>query len=348
MIKSEFRATTEADAPAVSAFLQRVFGFGPELPLVEPRNMRWRCWEERPDWSGSRGYVVTRDERILAHGVAVPLALRSGDRRLKVVNLIDWAADPSAVGSGVVLLRRIAQMADAIVSTAGSDMTLKILPSLGFKTLGQVTRFARPVRPLRRIAGRKPAWKLPGKVVRAWWWSRQAPYRPLEGWTVRRVPPEQLASASIPWPKASPGLAFFERDAAIIGYYLRCPATPMELYTVARHGAVRGYFVLARVLTQARIVDFRVESDDREDWSDLIELAVRQAKEHHAVAEVATIATDAGIRSALANCGFQPRGDYPLLFLPRKGIEPPEEPVRVHMIDGDQAYFNRNENEFWA
>ena len=106
IMKSEFRSTSPRDAGAISAFLQRVLAIGPEHPVIEPRHLHWKNWEERPEWSGSRGYIITKENEIVAHGTVVPLEFEWQDKRLKVVYLIDWAADPKSVGSGVSMMQR--------------------------------------------------------------------------------------------------------------------------------------------------------------------------------------------------------------------------------------------------
>jgi hypothetical protein len=291
--------------------------------------------------------VVTRQGQIVAHGTVVPLSCLLAERPIKVVHLIDWAADAKAVGSGVTLLNRIGQLADAVLSVGGSDATLKILPALGFQTRGQVTRFALPVRPFRRIEAHAN-WKLPAKIGRALLWSLQVPSRSTEGWTARQVTLEQVSSSAIPWPNACPGVTQFTRSAELIGYYLRCPATRIECFEVTHHGVVRGYFLLAFALTQARIADFWIESESRKDWCVLVELAVRQAKQNRNVAEVVSLGSDPQICSVLSDCGFRARGNLPVHLLPRKGVNLPESPIRIHMIDGDMAYWRGNDNGFWA
>jgi len=70
-MKSEFKSTTPQDAPAVSALLQRIFGLASDTPLIEPRHLYWKCWEERPDWQGSRGFVISKNDAFVAHGAVV-------------------------------------------------------------------------------------------------------------------------------------------------------------------------------------------------------------------------------------------------------------------------------------
>lgn len=348
-MKSQFRSTTPQDAAAVAAFLQRVFGMDPGHPTVEPGHMYWKCWENRADWPGSRGYVMTKESEIVAHGSVVPLSCRCGDRRLKVIHLIDWAAEPKSVGSGVTLLKRIGQSVDAILVVGGSESTQKILPALGFKTCGQVTRYARPLRPLRRLAGQtNPTWRLGAQFARSLLWSWRAPAERVQGWEVCRIAPDQLVSAAIPWPKPGPKTAVFERTAEMMSYYLRCPATPMELYAVAKEGSVRGYFLTAFAPAQARVVDFWIDSGDRGDWRALVQLAVRQARQNHGVAEVVSVGSDPFTMQSLVDCGFHARGSDAMRMLACGGNALPETAIRFQMLDSDAAYLHNGGAEFWA
>ena len=347
-MKSEFRETCPPDSPAVAAFLQRVFDINPSLPVIEPRHLHWKCWEQRPDWPGSRGYVLAHGDSIVAHGTVVPLSCVSGQGRLKMAHVIDWAADPASVGGGVRIMNRIVQMVDAVVAVGGSQMTQKALPALGAKVCGEVTRFALPLRPSRWLAGQKLSWRSWAKFGRSLLWSLGAPSMRTPGWTVSRVMEDRLDSTALPWPRATEGITIFERTAEAMAYFLRCPAAPMALFSVAKDGIVRGYFLLASAPGQARIADFYIDSDTREDWRILIQLAVAQAKRDPAVAEVVSVSSDPVTRQALLDSGFHARGDSPLRLLARKGVELPVGPIRFHMIDSDAAYLHENKNDYWA
>jgi len=347
-MKSEFRPTSPEDAPAASAFLQRIFGLDPSAPLVDPRHLHWKCWEPHPDWPGSRGYVMTRDSLIVAHGTVVPLSCVCGETRLKVIHVIDWAADSRAVGSGAILMKRLGQMADAVLAVGGSDMTEKVLPSLGFKTCGEVTRFVRPLKPLRRLAGQTPSVRAGAQLARSIVWSLQSPSFGLRGWTAHRIAPGQLASTDMRWPRDTTGVAIFERNADVMAYLLRCPAAPIELFSVRKDGVNRGYFLLAHAPGQVRIVDFYVDSDDPNSWRALIQLAVTEAKMNRSAAELVSLGSDPITRQTLLDCGFHARGSSALRLLPSKGVALPSGPVRFQMIDNDAAYLHENRASYWA
>lgn len=347
-MKLQFRETTPQDAPEVAAFLQRIFELDPAVPLISPPHMQWKYWEPRSVWPGSRGFVLTREDAIVAHGTVVPLSCISGQRQLRMAHLIDWAADPKCVGSGVNVLKHIGRLVDAIVVVGGSEMTLKVLPALGFKKWGEVTQYVRPVRPLRRLAGQRFGLRLAAQFSRSLLWALQAPSPQTSGLTATRITPQQLPSQAIPWPRTSGGTTIFERTADLFDYLLKCPVTPIELYSCAKGGEVRGYFLLAYAPGQTRIADFYIDSDNPRDWQALINQAVSQATQNRQAAEVVSVGSDAVTHRALLDCGFRPRTIFPLHVQPGKGVELAAEPVRFHMIDSDAAYHHNNKNTFWA
>lgn|ERR1017187_6177454 len=348
-MKSQFRSTTPEDAGAVAAFLQQIFHMDPEHPAVEPRHMRWKYWDEWSDWPESRGYVLTRDDEIVAHGAVVPLTCLWQDRKLKVVRLIDWGAQAKSVGSGVVLMKRVGQMADAVMAVGGTEMTLKIFRALGAKEFGVAHRYVRPLRPFRRLLGERNAgWRDGARFARGLLWSLQAPSSVLAGWTARRITADQLASTPFPRPTPRPGTAVFERSAASLDYYLRCPSVSIELYAVEKSQLPRGYFLLAFVHRQVRIIESWVDSSDGGDWCALHLLAVHQARQRPETVEVATMCSDPIARQSLVECGFHHRGSSELYLLDcgKQGLPCAE--LRVQMLEGDAAYLHDGSGSFWA
>jgi hypothetical protein len=120
----------------------------------------------------------------------------------------------------------------------------------------------------------------------------------------------------------------------------------MELYSIAKEGSDRGYFMLAYVPGQVRIVDFYVDSEDREAWRTAIELAVAQSGRNPTAAEVVSVGSDVFTRQALLDCGFHPRGSWVLRLRPGKGVELPT--IRFHLIDNDFAYLRGKGYTYWA
>jgi hypothetical protein len=350
MTRIGFRSTTVADESAIRSLLQEAHGAAPGHPMFEGRHLHWKYWEPREDWQGSRSYVLTRDERIIAHAAIVPAVCSWGDERRSVLHVIDWAARSEARGAGNTLLRHIGTLADAIVTSDGEDTAMRLLPFLGFaQSTTRVTLYARPVRPLLYLTGADaPRWRLAARCVRNSLWALRAPSGARSGWRARRVAAEAVAAASIPWPVPKYGTAVLERSAAMMSYWLQCPASPMELYVVENGAAAEGYFVLAFAPGQARLADCWLDSDALPAWEALVQLAVRQARRHSGVAEVAAMCSEPLLAGALERCGFHARAARPLLVRATNGIQLPAAEMRIQMLDDDAAYRHNGSRLFWA
>ena len=345
---SLFRPSTPDDSGAVSRLMQQVFGIGPDHPGLGAEQMAWKYWRQYPEWEGSRGFVVEREGSIIAHGSVIPLRCAWAGRRLKIVELVDWVAQPDATGAGISLLKRLAQAADGMFIAGGSEMAQRILPALGFRESASATSFALPLRPLTRLRAESfKSWKPLARFARNTLWKTEgaAPIAP--GWQSHRVAPGDLANAQFPMPHPlGTEAAVFERSIPEIAYLMECPVAPAELHLVERHGIVRGYFILTLALAQCRVADAWMEPSCADDWQALYQLAARAAKAHATVAEIVTVAGDRTSAQGLKQAGFHPRGQVALRFWIPK-IEPPTE-VRYQMIDNDASYLYHDATPFWT
>ena len=95
MTRIGFRSTTVADESAIRSLLRQAHVVAPGHPMFEGRHLHWKYWEPRADWQGSRSYVLTREERIVAHAAIVPAVCSWGNERLRLLHVIDWAACPA-------------------------------------------------------------------------------------------------------------------------------------------------------------------------------------------------------------------------------------------------------------
>jgi hypothetical protein len=345
-----FRSTTVADEPAIRALLEEAHGFAPGHPMFEHRLLRWKYWEPREGWQGSRSYVLTRDDRIVAHVAVVPAICTWGKDRLKVLHVIDWAARAEAPGAGNILMRHLALIADAIVAYSGSSAALRLMPLLGFAESNTVvTAYARPIRPLLYLTGAAASrWRLTARCVRNSLWALSAPSGARQAWWARQVAAEEVAAASIPWPVPRNGTAVLERSSAVMSYWLHCPAVPMELYAVGEGCEAEGYFVLAFAPGQARLADCWLDCDAPACWEALVHLAVQQASRRTGVAEVVAICSEPLLAAALQRCGFHARGSRPVLVRAASKSQVPAGAIRIQMLDDDAAYLHSGSRLFWA
>ena len=282
--------------------------------------MDGKYWRTHPEWERSRSFVMERDGGLIAHGAIVPLWCDWEGQRLKMIHVIDWVAKRDSTGAGIVLLKRIGQLADGLFVAGGSEMTEKIVPVLGFRDSADATRFALPLRPFARLRS-DPArsWKPAARCARDVLRMTRVHLGVTPGWGARRVQPADLATVQFPTPRSMNREALFERAPAGIAYLLGCPAAPAELYLVERDGSPRGYLVLTLAVTQCRIAEAWVEPAEAADWHALYMLAIREAKSHREIAEISTVASTTTELQALQRAGFRPRGQVHLRFWTRSG-----------------------------
>jgi hypothetical protein len=345
-----FRPSTVADEGAIVALLRESLGLAPGHPTLDPNLLRWKYWEPRADWVGSRSYVYLRNGQIVAHGAVIPNVCLWQGHRITMLHVIDWAAKPDSGGSGVALMKQIGKLTDAMFAVGGSELTQQILPVIGFSGCDTtVTRYARPVRPLLRFVNPEYwSWRLAPQAMRGALWALTAPSRRDIEWNSHRILADQLTADSIIWPSAKSGIAAFERSNAAMSYLLRCPTTPMELYSVHGDGRPRGYFLLAFAPAQARIVDCWIDSSDLTEWSAMVQLAVEQAKAHSQVQEVVSMCSDPILGAALLNRGFRIRQAIPMWLRVAGGAARPDAGIRFLMADSDEAFLHNGRNRMWA
>ena len=319
-------------------------------PMFEGHHLHWKYWEPREDWQGSRSYVLTRDDRIIAHAAIVPAVCNWGSDRRNVLHVIDWAARAEARGAGNTLMQHIGTLADAIVTSDGDDAALRLLPFLGFTESNTVvSQYVRPIRPLLYLTGADaPRWRLAARCVRNTLWALRAPSGAPRAHRARPVAAAEVPAASIPWPVPRNGTAVLERSAAVVRYWLQCPAAVMELYAVENGSRPEGYFLLAFTPGQARLADCWLDRDDPDAWEALVHLAVRQAARHPGVAEVAALCSEPLLAEALQRCGFHARTKRRLLVRATNGVRFPDTGIRIQMLDDDTAYRHSGARVFWA
>ncbi len=350
MASPNFRSSTVADEAEIAALLQELLGLAAGHPMAVPNHLHWKYWEPRADWVGSRSYVYLRDGQIVAHAAVIPNVCLWREHRIKALHVIDWVARPDSGGSGVALMKQIGKLTDAIFAVGGSEITQEILPIIGFKQCGTtITQYARPVRPLLRLVNPEyRIWRLAPQVMRGVFWTLTAPSRRDVVWSAHRILADQLSAASIIWPSPKFDATVFERSNALMSHLLRCPATPMELYSVHSYGRPRGYFLLAFAPAQARIVDCWIDSDQLTEWRATVQLAVDQAKAHVQVAEVVSMCSDPLLGAALVKSGFHIRHAAPMLLRVACGVARPDVRIRFLMADSDAAFLHNGRNSLWA
>jgi hypothetical protein len=315
---------------------------------ADARNLHWRYWQPRDDFPEPRSLVLVDGDELVAHAGIIPGACSWGAARLTTKYVVDWAARSGEFGAGVILIKQVAQTAQMLLAIGGRETTtLRLLPHMGFRRTGVVTGYARPLYPLRLLRG-KATWKLLPRLARA-----ALRYTALElpgnEWRVVRLPSDEVSQIEAVLPKPAHGMDVTERSVTLFRYLLSCPLAAMQLYAVTRSGVVRGYFLLASVAGQARIVDCWVDSNDPAEWGALVRCAVDQARHDPEAAEIVAWANDALLEQALRSCSFYARFTMPMQLRAGQAVTIPESSsLRVQMIESDAPYLYGSPREYWG
>ena len=314
---------------------------------TEPRHLHWKYWQERPEWAGSRSYVLTDGSTVLAHAGVVPATLLADGRRLRLAHVIDWAARRSEVGAGVVLMKHVGRLTEALYGIGGSADTVKILPQIGFRPCGAVAGYVRPLSPfnLYREVGLR-SWRIAPRMARSMLWLIRASRPSLEGWSARPLEEREIDRIAPVLPQARGGVAVLERGEALFRYMLACPIVPMALYALEHGGRVRGYFLLAIAGGQTRLADAWVDSAEPTDWRALVGCAVREASRRREAAELVAWSSDPRLAQALGENGFHRRFTLPIMLRGARAASAPA--LRVQMLDNDALYLYEGRNQLWA
>ncbi|HYB50695.1 MAG TPA: hypothetical protein VED47_06250 [Burkholderiaceae bacterium] len=340
------RPSVPEDAPAIVTVL-RSSGLD---PLCEEQALHWKYWRPRADWPGPRSLVLTKGDQVVAHAGIVPGTLGWDGQRASVIHVIDWAAVAEAALGGRMLMKYIGGLADVLIAAGGSEDTLRLLPVLGFQRCGTAYRYVRTLHPLRYFKAQvRWNWKTLPKLARgAALWCLTPSLASQAPWSSRRLTMGDVSAIAKVLPAPRGETAIFERNIDSFTYFLECPIGAVSLHAIEQAGKVRGYFVMACVLGQARIVDSWMDTAEVHDWLALLHCAIDVAYQTPGVAEIVTRESDPVVSRCLEAAHFRKRSPIAMHVLTRKGLQVPMVNPRVQMLDSDAAYHHAGFAEFWA
>jgi hypothetical protein len=301
---SVFRPSSPADADKLCSFLQPPLAPQPGSPGFDVAALTWKYWMPRPEWAGSRGYVLEGEKGIEAHCGVLPAWHHGPQGRWQAAHFIDWAADPRTFLAGGRLLRKIVALADRVCAVGGSAATRKIIPMMGFRPANDAVFFARPVRPIRQaFTHQRRSWKLLPRLVRNAWWARVPRIAIPTGWTFEPVEPNDVPAEL--WSLPSSVYATRERLPATYAYYRACPFARFKLFLLRHQRQPTGCVLLSFVLGQARVADLWLREETPEGHEAAYSLALVASLTDPATAEVIACAAIGPRIDALQRCGFR-------------------------------------------
>ncbi len=337
-MSSQFTATLPREQNALAELLKATFPTSSEVNSFLPDVLRWKYFSPHPDWSGPRSYVVKKEEAIVGHGGIWPVRLAGASAELKVIHLIDWAASRSATGVGVLLLRKLAGLADLLLTIGGSDETQRILPKLGYQQSGELKMQVKVVRPwLQFRTAAHPSWKTPLRLVRNAFWSLSSLPPAPKGWHVSRITRfDSSREALLPGSKQE--ILRPIRTIAGLNYVLSCPAAAFAAFLLYEGSRLSGYFVLSLVAGQTRIADLRLISADPESWKSACVLAARTAAEIPETCEIVAGFSSPQLQECFEQAGFRVRQTLPIFYYDPRKILKNVPTFDLSMFDGDACF----------
>jgi hypothetical protein len=340
-----FRATTPADFEQIAELGTRAFEIEPANPFYDRDYQHWKYWKPHPDWDGSRSYVIDRDGKMAAHGCTWPMRFETVSRQWRGQYLIDWAADASTAGVGILLLRRTAALVDGVCAIGGSAMTRAIMPKIGFRPFNAMWFMVRPLHPLLQIRTHQfRNWKLPLRLARNTMWRYWPPIPAAPGWAVVNCAPEDIPESL--WPQPAGSSVVCGRSAGQFDFLLQCPAVRFSFHGLSRQGKLAGYFCLAVTQRQVRIVDLWTPSNTIEDWTAAYAGALRTALRVPGAAEAVTASSFPLGQQALLHCGFRVLETAPVSLYGSKEFLSCGESFHIQMVDSDFSFVHGNRTEY--
>ncbi len=343
----QFTVTSPSELPRVRDFLLKTFAADPDLNSFRPEVLHWKYISARPDWNGSRSYLLRNGDNIAAHGCVWPIRFFGVGAEIKGIHLIDWAASRGSPGAGIQMLRKIAEMGDVLITIGGSADTRTILPKFGYKRGGELKRYVYVPRPWKQMrTSRGHNWKTPLRLIRNATSSIRGIPAPPADWKVVKVPRfERSLEVILEYPSSAAHLRAV-RTVAGLNYMLDCPGAEFSGFVVSDNKGCRGYFVLVKVGRQSRIVDIAVDSKHAHEWGPVCRIAAHTACLDPEVCEVIVGTSRPEIGENFKQIGFWERRVDPVLYYdPKKRID-----TGVHfelsLLDSDTSFFYNPQNPY--
>ena len=323
-------------------FLLATFHLSPAAPFVAPDLLRWKYDDPRPDWSGPRSFVWTDNGATVAHACMCPItySLCGGD--VSGSYLIDWAAARTSAGAGVSLLRALGRKCDVLFAVGGSSDTRAILPKLGYRHIGDLRFFARPLRPWKQVRTDPypRGWKAPLRLARNIAWSRSPAPHAGPAWSASPVTRWTESAQPLFDARANSRFACTRRTPELMNYFMRCPAAAWSAALLVHESTPRGWYVLARVGGQVRIADLWVDSEAADDWTTAYALALRAASRDSEACELTASASIPPAVEAAPRAGLRFRHAEPIFVLDPKKRFAGAPPLHVTFLESDLAYIS--------
>jgi GNAT acetyltransferase-like protein len=337
------RATKPEDLEALAQFLTRIYKFGSSDHHAGLDLLEWKYLRPQPQGEGNRSYLLEKNGQIMAHCGICPVTFHLPNATtVKSVTMTDWAADPSAPGTGIRLFRHLMEMAPTSFVIGGAPPTRRIVPRLGFRLMGNAATYSAWLRPWREFRTRPLTARSTLRLVH----GLTHPARSLKPPFLNRIRAEwglvqvsQFDDSLLPLlNRAKQEWTFCRRTLASLNHLMQCPRPKMQGFLLRRNGDLVGYFVIGQADWEARLLDLVVDSPDAKDWELVCGLVTEAARLSPAVCRIRALAAFPILRQALQSSGYWHQYEEPIMLHDPSHVLDPAFPVSFHFVDGDSGY----------
>jgi hypothetical protein len=321
----------------LTTFLREGFRVDANAPAASRELMRWKYFDRRTDWNGSRSYVSKVGEDVLAHVGVCPMPIRYAKRTIAAIHVVDWLS--VTAGAGRQLLRKLLAGLDAGVAVGGSPGARLALSRMRFHVVGRVSHFVRPLRPWQRFrADAGTHLKAMARLSRDLLHSRVPLYPVSRAWSCEAVSCFEAEHEQMLEGCSERSFAQVNRSVDLLNYFLRCPAAFMAAHVARYRGAAVGYFILARLGAESRLVDLRLTSEHASEWATVVSLACRAASRDRQ-AHWFMVSSSLPLLDAAARANrFRLGSTDPVWLMDVTGQLADRPALHITPADGDQAY----------
>ena len=334
----KLRATTENDLPALAKFLVRAYNFEPSDFHFDPRLLEWKYLYPRAGWQGGRSYFLERKGNIVAHAGICPVSFRlPTGRTVSSLTIMDWAADSTIPGIGVMLYRKLMGMAPSSFVIGGAPVTRGIVPRIGFRHVGDALTYSLWLRPWQEFRTRPRTGRSVLRLLHGL--AHPVPSRSRLSRRWESVPVNEFDDSLQPILSGEKRTwTFCQRTVADLNYLLRCPHLEMRGFLLKREGRFGGYFIIGKSGWEARLLDFVVDSEDLNEWKHACAAATNAALLDPEVCRIRILATLPILSRALAWNGYWCQYKEPIALHDPADVLGQAFPVSFQLFDGDSGY----------
>jgi hypothetical protein len=161
---------------------------------------------------------------------------------------------------------------------------------------------------------------------------------PPDGWSAQPIAAFDLSCQPLFDARVYSPYPGTHRTPGLMNYWLDCPGAVFSAALLRQNGDLRGWFVLSRVLGQARVADLWVDSNSVSDWTAGFSLATAAAMRDPEAFELVAAASIPVAIEAASLAGLRARHSEPIFALDPGNRLGSSAGLNVTALESDLAY----------